>query len=73
MSDVESISFTSQNLYRETSIQLYDGTNCSVAARASDSQLEKVGSNVVCAFKHGTLSYLLHLWTDVNGGPIGQN
>ena len=37
----------------------------SVVARVSDRQLEKVGLNPVCALKQGTLSYLLHLWTEM--------
>ena len=34
-------------------------------ARASDSQSEIVGSNPASALKQGTLSYLLHLWTEM--------
>ena len=36
-----------------------------LVARASDSQSEKVGSNPACALKQGTLSYLLHPWTEM--------
>ena len=43
----------------------------SLVARASDSQSEKVGSNLACALKQGSLSCLLYLWTEnVNGGPV---
>ena len=28
---------------------------------------------LACALKQGTLSCLLHLWTDVNGCPVGRN
>ena len=37
----------------------------SLVARASDQQSEKVGSNPPCALKKATLSYLLHLWTEM--------